>query len=458
VVATHEYRGLWWLPTDESQRLSGTLTVTKGEAALELIGHFGYELLSETETEKTYSLALAEQPRIVGLSTGGKPITLEGHRVANYTESFPGIPTATYTRNVTLIGKQFAAGEGIGFDEISLRTSDLNSWTQISGFKTKVGIEKHEENDSYVFSNVEIRFEAPDDIEIALARSERAFIRFNAPSEGIGPGTDHVALTQEASLHLRFAKRASLEQVFDRVGQIRNFLSLAVGRPVAILSVIGYQDDYVREKTQTPLPIELLWGIPHNPDPPTRPRDPSEMLFTLFDAKPAISGVMRSWFAKQARLKPVFNLFFGMRYRPNMYLDVKFLAYAQAVETYDYRRRRTPGNKTLAQRMGDVLGECRTVSKRIVGEKPGDQTAFIEAFKTSRNYYTHYNPKLETKAARGAALLLLSIQLQAIIEMSLLRELGFDCRSIGDILQRVRRYQQIERLKAIVAEDPADDT
>jgi hypothetical protein len=140
-----------------------------------------------------------------------------------------------------------------------------------------------------------------------------------------------------------------------------------------------------------------------------------------------------------------------------MYLDVKFLAYAQAVETYDYRRRRRPGNKTLVERMGDVLGGCRTVSKRIVGAQPGDQAAFMEAFRTSRNYYTHYNPKLEKKAARGAALLLLSVQLQAMIEMSLLRELGFDCRSIGEILQRVRRYEEIEHFKAIVADDDAAD-
>lgn len=451
MVGTHEYKGLWWLPSDDTEKLSGTLTVTKGDAALELIGHFGHELLSETETEKAYSLSLAEQPRIVGFSTDGKPITLEGHRVASHTESFPGIPTATYRRDVTLVGKQFADGEEIGFDEISIRASDLNTWTQVSGFGTKVGMEKHEEKDYYVFSNVEIRFDAPDDIEIPLARGERAFIRFSAPSKGIGPGTDHVALTQEAALHLRFAKRASLSQVFDRVGQIRNFLSLAVGRPVPVLSVTGYQDDYVREKAETPLPIELLWQIPHNPDPPTRARHPWEMLFTLPEATPDISTVMRNWFAKQERLKPVFNLFFGMQYHPSMYLDVKFLAYAQAVETYDFRRRRKPGNKTLAQRMTDVLGVCRTVSRRIVGIAPGDQVAFIETFKNSRNYYTHYNPKLEKKAARGAVLLLLSIQLQAIIEMSLLRELGLGCRAIDAILQRVRRYDEIEHFKAIAA-------
>jgi hypothetical protein len=151
VVQTHEYKGLWWLPSDETEKLSGTLTVNKGEAALELIGHFGHELLSENEREKTYSFDLAEQARIVGLSTDGKPITLEGHRAAPHTTSFPGIPTATYERNVTLIGKQFADGEEIGFDEISIRASDLNNWTQISGFNTEVGLETHEEKDFYVF-------------------------------------------------------------------------------------------------------------------------------------------------------------------------------------------------------------------------------------------------------------------------------------------------------------------
>ena len=53
------YKGLWWLPGDESDKLSGTLTVTKGEASLELLGHFGYEILYETETERVGSGSLA---------------------------------------------------------------------------------------------------------------------------------------------------------------------------------------------------------------------------------------------------------------------------------------------------------------------------------------------------------------------------------------------------------------
>jgi hypothetical protein len=453
IVESHEHRGQWWLPSDEAEKLAGTLTITRGRATLELIGHFGHELLSETEQQKTYSFELAAHPRLVGLSTDGKPITLEGHRAATYTESWPGIPIASYRRNVALIGKRFADGEEIGFDEISVRVSDLNSWTQISGFKSEIGMEKHDKG-YMVFSSVGIRFEAPDDIEIPLSRGERAFIRFSAPSQGIHAGTDRIALTQQASLHLRFRRRASLEQVFARVGEIRNFFTFATGRPSTVLSVTGFQDDFVRGRTDEPIPIELLWEIPHNPDPPFDRRHPWEMLFPLSDATPDVSTVMRRWFARQARLEPVFNLFFGTLHHPDLYLEVRFLSYAQAVETYDYRRRAKPGKKTLATRMRDVLEECRSVSARIVGSDPDDREAFITSFKDSRNYYTHYNPNLEKKAARGAALLLLVFQLQAIIEMSLLRQLGFGCRSVDHLLERGRRFERIEHFKRIVREEP----
>jgi hypothetical protein len=457
VIQTHTYRGYWWLPENEKRKLFGTLTITEGDAKLQLLDHFGRRLISNTEKEEVFSFSLTERPRILGVSTDGKAITLEGGQVANSTESFPGIPTSTYAREVALIGAHFDADEEIGFDEIAIRASDLNTWTCVSGFSAKTGMREHKKG-YLIFEKVEVSYEAPDDIEVPLAGGERAFIRFTAPSEGIGRGSDHIAIRQDAALHLRLAKRASLEQVFDRVGHIRNFLSLAVGHPVAILSVTGFQDNFVQGKSETPVPITLLWKIPHNPDPPSRRREPWEMLFTLPEAKPDISRVMRSWFAKQARLKPVFNLFFGSRYHPDLYLDVRFLLHAQAIETYDYRRRRKPGNKHLARRIGDVLDECKTVSKRIVGTTAAERDDFIEAVKAARNYYTHYNPKLEKKVARGASLHLLLVQLQAIIEMSLLRELGFPAKAINEILDRVDRYSEIEHFKNLVAEEAASST
>ncbi|MGH2938318.1 MAG: HEPN domain-containing protein [Solirubrobacterales bacterium] len=163
------------------------------------------------------------------------------------------------------------------------------------------------------------------------------------------------------------------------------------------------------------------------------------MLFTLADADP--STVFRLWFERQDRLEPVFNLYFGALYDRDPYLEVKFLAFAQALETYDLRCRGRPERMNLAARVRDVLSQCEAVSRRIVGD---DLDAFVVEFRDARNYYTQYDPGLETRAAKGHRLLLLTTQLQTILEMSFLVELGFAAEAIEGILERSRRFAQIE--------------
>lgn len=424
--------------------------------SLETIGHFGNELLDETESQKTYSLDLATQDRILGFSTNGKEITVEGDHGAPFTGHLPGIPVATYHREVALVGKHFVEGEQIGFDEVKIQTSDLNTWTRVSGFSGEYLFEENEERGFTTFPGLTVKYDAPDDIHIPLSRGDEAVFTFSGKSRGLGLGpinVDNVSLSQEAHLHLRFKKRKSLHEIFAYVGQVRNFLTLAIGRPVSVLSVTGFQKDYVESRSDAPRPIEMYWQIPHNPPPRDKGVDPRDMLFTLPSDPGKASKVLKSWFAKQERLKPVFNLFFGTRFHTDMYLEVRFLTYAQALETYDYRRALKPSKRTLAERVASILDSCQTVSKRIVGPTEADRAAFIKKFKDSRNYYTHYNPKLEKKAATGVGLHLLTVQLQALLEMSFLRELGFGCRAVDEVFGRVRRYDSIRHFEAL-AEDP----
>jgi hypothetical protein len=174
------------------------------------------------------------------------------------------------------------------------------------------------------------------------------------------------------------------------------------------------------------------------------------MLFALPEAKPDISTVMKKWLVRQKNLEPVFNLFFGTMYHPSLYLEVRFLAYAQAIETYDYRRRRKPGRRHLIDRLRDVLARSRKVTKRIVGTTDDELEEFLARFRDTRNYYTHYNPRMESRAASGTALLLITLQLRAVIEMSLLRELGFPSSAIDETLERARRYEEISHFRAML--------
>lgn len=45
---------------------------------------------------------------------------------------------------------------------------------------------------------------------------------------------------------------------------------------------------------------------------------------------------------------------------------------------------------------------------------------------------------------KGPALAPLNVQLQALVEMCLLLELGFACSEIDAVFERVRRYERIE--------------
>lgn len=443
MIETREFRGWWWLPAQPGDELPGTLVITRGEAELDLTGHFGHEVIAETDSEILMSGRLAEQPRILGIDRDGKEVTSEGHQSATFSEHSAGVTISRYTRGITLVGRHFQSGEKIKFDEIAIRASDLTAWTQTRIIETKA--KRRRRGRGYVWGDVSARSKNLSDIDIDLARGERAFIRFGAKFKGIdawGRGSEHVELTQDTALHLRFARPRDLEYIFDRVGDLRNFLSLAVGRPVAILGVTGYRDEFADERTKLPRPIEIIWSVPHNPNPPETPREAHEMLFTLPAVQPAISKVMRSWFAKQKRLEPVFNLFFGLLYNRNIELDVRFLLYAQAVETYGYRRGRKPIERSFRDQARDVLATCPTVSRKIVGD---DMDAFTAHLKVTRDFYTHYNPAKEQQAAKGVGLLLLTVQLRTLIEMSFLRELGFGQTAVDEILARARRYEEIDR-------------
>lgn len=486
MIENYEYTGIWWLPSDDSNKLSGTLTINRGRAELQVLDSFGHARLNESETEAILGPFPSFVPRILGMTTNGKEITLEGCASGGSTMSFPGIPTTKYRPRAVFVGVWFTEDEQIGIDEIAISTTELDTWTCISGFAQNLSGIEQPETGLFVPTAIDVHFEPPASIPIPLDDGVAAKIDFAFKHTGMGPVTKESHITQTASFNLAYPQAQDFASVQESVGRIRNFLSLAIGRPVTVLGVTGYANDLVRPGSMSRVPIQLLWELVHNPEPADRPLHPAEMLFTLPEAEPGISEAMRAWFSQQDLLRPVFNLYFGMLYHPNMYRDVHFLAYAQAIETYDFRRRdatdlpvdehelrlaailaSSPAEHrewlrdkllssnllTLRRRIRDVLNECPTVRDKIVGPTGGERRAFISGFVDSRNYYTHYNPAGEHTAAKGAALYLLVVQLRAIIEMSLLRELGFSCAAIDRVLDRVRRYAEVDHLKAVVADE-----
>jgi hypothetical protein len=440
---------MWWLADQPDQLRPGTLTVTKGKAELEVLGHFGPGLIPALgETRRVFDFAdIGEPRRIVGLTAMKESITLEGAHVG----SFPG-DISTYDPPWVLVGKACGADEEIAFDEVVVELTDIDAWTRRSGFAhPKHDADLPEDRLSGLF---DIEFSRPESIEIELDGEERASIEFSVRHSGWKPVPTSVTVSQTALFTLRFAECHSLGALARRVGQLRNFFCLAVGRPVSVLSVTAHQHDYRRAETNQPLPIKLLWEIPHNSEPPDDERHPIKMAFTLAELPNGPDEALKAWFGMQERFRPVFDLYFGMRYHPDVFGELRFLAHAQAIESYDRRRRST--GSAIDQRLRATLKQFPKVRANLLKAAGVDLDEFLAAFEDSRNYYTHYTsgPRQNSQARRGVLLYVLTVQLQTVIEMVLLRHLGFSDHEIDAIFTtRVQRYREIANAKAQASDE-----
>lgn len=61
---------------------------------------------------------------------------------------------------------------------------------------------------------------------------------------------------------------------------------------------------------------------------------PKSMLFQLSDLQPEFETILQQWYENWEAMTPVFDLYFGTQYNPQMYLNNTFLSLTQAIEPY----------------------------------------------------------------------------------------------------------------------------
>jgi hypothetical protein len=443
------------------------LTFSQDEAALELIGQLPRaQSAPDPETgEVTVPAGLLPRERILGLSTDGKSFTLERCLPTGW--GFGGIVTEQFAPAVILEGAHYAEGEAVLFDELLVQYTQLDAWVATSGLTLEF------ESESETIAGINIAFRPPEPVTVQLA-DFKFEVDFRWTLKHPAPLGTAVDLAQHAALTLAFAKPAPLERCFDLVYQLRNFIALGVGRPVTpttvrgtVLRPHGVEREF-GERQPPRLGMNIFFRLPDVPE--VRQAHPAEMLFTLADARDRFAQLVENWFGKQELLRPVFDLYFGAIYNRQAFLEQRFLSLMQAIETFhrrtstetelpptDHERRLeeiltaapemhrdwlsgklTYSNElTLRKRLSDVLGRCPKVVSKLVKKK-----SFIHQVYTARNYLTHYDQALEAEAPKGLDLYPLTVQLQALVEMCLFLELGFDCAEVDGFFERVGRYRE----------------
>lgn len=198
------------------------------------------------------------------------------------------------------------------------------------------------------------------------------------------------------------------------------------------------------------------------------------MLFTLSDIRENFNDVLEAWCIRREKLKPLYSLYFGTLRSATMYVEHRFLNMFQALESFDRRHfvpavEATDKHNQRIQRILDAVeskkdrewlnGKLRYSHepsaterlKRLVEKYDApwlfeDASKDIELAGNFRNFYTHYDPRLEAKLPpsidRLRAMHNLAARFQTFCEVILLREIGFPADRIKERMQNTKRLHR----------------
>lgn len=453
-----EYTGVWWLPENSDNKISGTLKFNPIEGIdLELIGAF--KGLKDIKTML--------QPKIIlGISSNGKIITL--HDCFEYHSRHARFLTSSFVVNVIFEGHHFEKEEDIIFDSLSINYSQLEEWTGISGFQ----IDTETDANHHLIKH-EVIYEPPQKIEVNL---DNLKISVNSDFSYNWRGIDDVNLKQTTFIKMEPDKPTHYNDFQKNICyHIQNFLSLAIGKATHSLTTKGKimvakdnsPDGSVEQKK-----ILIFYSEEGLPDS-SKPIRSSDMLFVFEDISDNFENCLKNWITKSDYLQPVYDLYFGTLYNSSMYIQHEFLSLIQALETYhrrthhdeyipkdDYAQKcktlietipevdkkfrnrviqklMQPNELSLRKRLTEIYTKCNKLTKLSMP----NEDDFIKDVVYNRNFLTHYDKKKESKAKTDQELYNLVQKMKFLLEICFLIELEMTKEKVETLVSRNRRYQ-----------------
>jgi hypothetical protein len=446
------YRGYWWLPETPETRIAGILSFSQENGAkLELIGVFNTMFENAPDD---YSI-------ILGLTTDGKPITLQGSFVTNRQFTTAMTETSDLLVRFIFVGIHVPDEESLQFNEIQASFTYLYDWAGVSG------IERKQFKTGQKFR---VSYSRPKDISVQIPDGKIS-LTFGAKGK-TGYGTSNIS--ENTSFYIKLKNSKTLFEILNEyLMPLQALVSLGTTRPSFVEELYfflkGFPTDpitvYYSQKSYQPKKKENL----------IRP----DMLFMLGDIYEDLETKINNWLTASKKIDSVLNLLRRVRISPELFLELKFLSLAQAIETYhrisrnnqvmpqeEHEARVTnilnglsqidadwlskilahTNEPRLAHRLNELLIENKLVINLLI-DNPQDSNSrrgrFMSAITGSRNYYTHFDKAGEAGALQGGKLHYLTEKLSILLEACLLGELGIPPDQQPALFTQNDRYNRL---------------
>lgn len=315
------------------------------------------------------------------------------------------------------------------FNTFTFSAEGINEWVGISG----ITINPNSEEDALTIS-----YKRPSNIIIQLTNGMQLHIVF-AYNYPILPTIRNAEVTQKTYFKLVSEDTCELDEFVSVVNKIAGFLCFVMNDIVSIDKMLttsdNLQQDFGEGRTQ---PITV--GV-YSPTWPYTKNEPDinelDMLFKFTDYQERFESMINLWIENYDEISPALDLYFRSKTGTVPSLNMHFLTVVQGLEAFH----RLTGNKMPLRDRIEQLTD--PFEKYMCGDRrPG----MIDKIVKTRNYLTHYNPKLNEDSAKGQLLNFLCLKMNVLFRLQFLKLIGFSIQEIDDIIDKCPYFKGVCKL------------
>jgi ApeA N-terminal domain 1 len=440
--------GYFWLPSAREKKLPGTLSISDGgNIELEVIGLFDE---SPNGILNALNGNFDGLERIVGRIESDGYVTLDGCLYRQNNSSSNGMQKSLIHANKVFSGVEYVENESVSFNTFHFSVEGIEEWVDISGIE---GIDQT------------LTYFLPENIALNLNNDMQLLITFFIE---VNRRTTEAKVTQKTYFKLVSTEERDLNDFISVASKITTLLCFALDETVSIKHITATSDSLCQDmddgKSRS-VPIKIYY--PSNLYSKDEPKIyHNQMLFSYKQIQDDAEKIINKWIDAYDEIAPALNLYFATKTGGQKYLEGKFLALAQGLETY---HRRTSDDKLMDEVefkgfVENIVHQCPEEYKDLLKGKLkyGNEISLakriksiIEPFKDligtckerkktirsivdTRNYLTHYDESLKTLAASDQDLFNLCFKMEALFQLHFLQVLEFTPEEIKSIVNDCR--------------------
>ena len=343
------------------------------------------------------------------------------------------------------------------FNTFKFSIEGIDDWVGISGISTI--------NARYrrAGGTTTISYKLPETISFNLTEGMQLEVVFTARRPDSLNPTD-VGVAEKTFFRLVSKDPQDFKTFVSIAQKITDLLCFAINETVSLDSMSAASDALshnIGDNITVPAEINIYdLSLSYSKDQPQISQD--RMLFKFGEIRVDAEQVINKWLENYKQYEHALNLYFLAQLRSQPSPITKFLSLAQCLEVY---HRKTPafGNKYMEDdefkpirkslikqfpkggrnwfgaklqhanefSLRDRIREIIKPFEGFIGEEKVPQ--LIDYIVDSRHYYTHYNPELEPKAAKGWDLYILCEKMEMLFELRFLELMGFGEEKINSV-------------------------